>query len=168
MSTRKARRDDAVAASARKALHDRRHDRLRTPRARTAIAIGAIAVIVLVPPAYAADSSLGTLLVGATFLAWVLLRLAVRTLADLPDTYLDERQRAVRDAAYREAFAWFAGLTVVIACAVLVLFLVRSSDDALTITLTWDTLFPWAWVVIAGSMCLPSIVLALRDRELAD
>lgn len=161
-------RSEATAASAHKVLADRRYDRLRTPGARIAIAVGAIAVIVLVPPAFAVSSTLGLGLVCATFAAWVLLRLAVRTIADLPDDFLDERQRTVRDAAYREAYTWFAGLAVLLATAGLIAFTVRSTDDALTITLSWDAVFPWAWVVIAASMCLPSIVLALRDRELSD
>lgn len=165
MNTRK---EDAVAASAEKTLTDRRYDRLRTPRARMGIAITALVVIALVPPAYALNSSLGVLLVGATFLMWVLLRLAVRTIADLPDTFLDERQRAVRDAAFREAFLWFAGLAVVLANAMLVLFLIRSTDGVLDVSLTWEVLFPWAWVVMAAAMCLPSIVLAIRDRELPE
>ena len=161
-------KQESVAASAEKVLTDHRFDWLRTSRNRVLLAIATIIVIALVPAAYAVNSVVGLLAILATFGMYLLLRLAVRSIADLPDEYLDERQVSIRDDAYRAAFLWFAGLVVVMVSALLLLFMFRSTNGVLTLSLTWETLFGWVWVVIAASMCMPSIVLALRDREVPE
>ncbi len=96
----KERNEAAVAASAEKLMADTAYDRYRTPRARVLLVVGYLALLVLIPVAYLAiNQFVGLLVVLVTAGVWSLLRVSVRTIADLPDEYLDERQLAVRNAS---------------------------------------------------------------------
>jgi len=53
--------------------------------------------------------------------------LELRDVLDLPDRFLDERQLAVRNQVYVEAYRWYAGVTVILASAGLVAFSVSVS-----------------------------------------
>ncbi len=87
--------------------------------------------------------------------AYLLLRRHVHEAADLPDDRLDEREIAVRDRCYLEAYRLLGGAVA----ASLVLAVV---DDAVTgVVASWNQ-------VLAGllllSTVLPSAVLAYRER----
>ena len=70
---------------------------------------------------------------------WGLLRVSVRTIADLPDEYLDERQERVRNRAYVEAYRLLATIAVVGSSAGLVAFIVLGQDpDTWAVTLSWN------------------------------
>ena len=161
------RNEAALAANAERLLNDDHFASLRTRRARVGLVIGNSSVIVLMIPAWTIGGSIvGILTVVAAALAWWLLKLSVRDVADLPDRFLDERQRTTRDQVYVEAYRWFAGVTVVLASAGLVAFVVLGEDpDTWTVDLTWDWCMALFWTVMAYALSLPSMVLALRDRE---
>jgi len=56
-----------------------------------------VAIIALMVPAWTVGGSIpGIVTVVAATIAWWLLRVSVREVADLPDRFLDERQRSVR------------------------------------------------------------------------
>lgn len=87
--------------------------------------------------------------------AYVLLRRLVLESADLPDDRLDEREIAVRDRSYLQAYRLLGG-------AVAVSLVLAIVDDAVGgVVASWNQ-------VLAGllflSMVLPSAVLAHRER----
>jgi hypothetical protein len=89
----------------------------------------------------------------------------VRTIADLPEDYLDERQAALRNAAYVEAYQWLGGLVGLLASAGLLAFIVLGQDpDTWSLSITWDAAMAIFWVVLGLVLALPSMVLALRAR----
>jgi len=161
------RNEEAVAANAERVLNDVTFAMFRTRRARLALVVGTSLLIVLMAPAWTLGGSIvGILTVVAATVAWWLLKLSVRDVADLPDRFLDERQLAVRNQVYVEAYRWFAGVTVILASAGLVAFIALGEDpDTWTVDLTWDWCMALFWTVMASALSLPSMVLAIRDRE---
>ena len=161
------RNEAAMAANVDRLLNDDRLATIRTRRARVALVVGNSSVIVFMVPAWTLGGSIvGILTVVAATVTWWLLKLSVRDVADLPDRFLDERQLTVRNQVYVEAYRWFAGVTVVLASAGLLAFIVLGEDpDTWTVDLTWDWCMALFWVVMACALSLPSMVLALRDRE---
>lgn len=161
------RNEAALAANAERLLHDDHFAILRTRRARVGLVVASCSTIVLMVPAWTLGGSIvGIVTVMVAAAAWWLLKLSVRDVADLPDRFLDERQLAVRNQVYFEAYRWFAGVTVVLASAGLLAFIVRGEDpDTWTVELTWEWCMSLFWTLMACALALPSMVLALRDRE---
>lgn len=162
----KERNAEAVAASAERLMADTSYDRYRTRRARVLLVTGYLALLVLIPVAYLAlNSFVGLLVVLVTVGVWMLLRVSVRTIADLPDEYLDERQLAVRNASYVESYRYLSGAVAVAATIGLFAFIINGTDlDTWDITLTWEAAMSSFWVFLGLALGLPSIVLALNDR----
>lgn len=156
----------AVAASAERLMADTRYDRFRTRRARLGLVALYLACLVLVPVAYLVLGSLAGLvavMVGAG--VWSLLRVSVRTIADLPDDYLDERQLAVRNASYVESYRYLGSAVALAMTVGLIAFIVNGSElDTWAVTLTWEGVMATFWVFLGLALGLPSMVLALNDR----
>lgn len=90
----------------------------------------------------------------------------MREVADLPDRFLGERQLAFRNQVYVEAYGWFAGVMVVLASAGLIAFVALGEDpDTWTVDLSWNSCMAVFWTVMGCALALPSMVLALRDRQ---
>ncbi len=161
------RNEDAIAANVERLMSDIRFTSLRTRRARVALVVILAALIVAMVPAWALGGSIvGVVAVVAAAITWWLLRLSVREVADLPDRFLDERQRAVRNEVYVEAYRWFSAVMVVLGSAGLVAFIALGQDpDTWSVDLTWNACMAMFWTVIGSALGLPSMVLALRDRE---
>jgi hypothetical protein len=85
------------------------------------------------------------------------LRRSVRTMADLPDEYLDERQVAVRDRVYLHAYRFFS-LGVLIVLFVMAVLVDRYG-------LTYESVSGVMWLAIGTSMGLPSAVLAWTTTD---
>jgi hypothetical protein len=162
----KERNAAAVEERADRLMADTHYDWLRTRQARVALVVAYAASLVLVAAAYLAVGSIaGILAVLLVIVVWVLLRLSVRTIADLPEDYLDERQAALRNAAYVEAYQWLGGLVGLLASAGLLAFIVLGEDpDTWSLSITWDAAMAIFWVVLGLVLALPSMVLALRAR----
>lgn len=166
--TGKQRRELAVEKQAEAMMSDQKYARLRTPGARVALVVTMAAIIVATPLAWVFGGSLiGLGFVLLSFLVWGALRVSVRVIADLPDTVLDERQVALRNAVYLDAYRWFAGLVLLAATAGLIAMVILGNDFSdVTVTITWETGMAVFWFVEMCALALPSMVLALRDREL--
>jgi hypothetical protein len=93
------------------------------------------------------------------------LRVSVRTVADLPDRFLDERQRALRDRAYLGAFQIYGFVVGSLATVILVGFVMAQENDQVTVTTTWTQVFSLAIFVITLPILLPSMVVAWRDAS---
>ena len=155
----------AGAASAEKLMLDTRYDRLRTRRARLLLVGGYLGLLVLIPVAHLRLGQLaGLLVVLLTASLWALLRVSVRTIADLPDDYLDERQLAVRNASYVESYRYLGGAVALAATVGLIAFVVHGTDhDTWELTLTWEMAMAAFWVFLGLALALPSMVLAVND-----
>ena len=162
----KERNAEAVAASAERLMADTSYDRYRTRRARVLLVTGYLALIVLIPVAYLAiNQFVGLLVVIVTAGVWSLLRVSVRTIADLPDEYLDERQLAVRNGSYVESYGYLSGAVALAATIGMFAFIINGTDlDTWDITLTWEAAMSSFWVFLGLALGLPSMILALNDR----
>jgi hypothetical protein len=162
----KERNAAAVAANAEKLMADTAYDRYRTRRARVLLVVGYLALLVLIPVAYLAlNAFVGLLVVLVTAGVWGLLRVSVRTIADLPDEYLDERQLAVRNASYVESYRYLGGAVALAATVGLFAFIINGTElDTWAVTLTWEGAMATFWVFLGLALGLPSMVLALNDR----
>jgi len=162
----KERNAAAVEASAERLMADTAYDRYRTRRARLLLVGGYLALLVLIPVAYLAiNQFVGLLVVLVATGVWMLLRVSVRTIADLPDEYLDERQLAVRNASYVESYRYLAGAVAVAGTIGLIAFIINGSElDTWAVTLTWGGAMSTFWVFLGLALGLPSMVLALNDR----
>lgn len=160
------RNDDVVAEWADRVLNDTRFASLRTRRARVALVTAEIVSIAATPVVWLRFGAIaGIVAVGAALGVLYLLRRSVRVVADMPDHLLDERQLALRNAMYVEAYRYLAGLTVIAASLGLFVFIVRADDaDTLAIELGWNDVMAAFWPLQLLALALPTIAVALRDR----
>ncbi len=166
--SRRQKNEDRVAEQAARVMSDTKFQRLRTRPARTVLAITMIVLIFAIPSAWIALGSIaGIIAVLAGIVVWWMLRMSVRLVADLPEEFLDERQATLRNKGYVEAYRWFAGFIVILVSAGLIASIALGDDtDTWRIALDYDTVMGAFWMIEAAALSLPSIVLALRDREL--
>lgn len=160
------RNADAVATQADRIMANTRYDRLRTRGARIALVVGYLTCLALTAVSYLVIGSLaGLLAVLLAAVVWALLRVSVRTIADLPEDYLDERQAALRNAAYVEAYRWLGGFVGLLGSAALIAFIVLGQDpDTWSVSITWNAAMALFWVCLGLVLALPSLVLALHPR----
>lgn len=159
------RRRDAVATNAERVLTDTTYDRLRTPRALTLLVVAYVLTAIAIPVCWLAWGSLAGV---ASILIWgvpfLLLRVAVRSQADLPDEVLDERMLSERDSVYVAAYRLVASVVFVAANVALVA--VAFGDETTSITFDYESVSAFYWPLLALILGAPSVVLALRQRHL--
>jgi hypothetical protein len=91
--------------------------------------------------------------------AWGVLRGAIRSMADLPDERLDERQIQVRDRSYLHAYRIVGGLGAALG-------IVTIGMDALDVrTVPTDWLQTTAFGLMFLMMVLPSCVVGWQETE---
>jgi hypothetical protein len=93
---------------------------------------------------------------------FLLLRVAVRSQADLPDEVLDERMRAERDRVYVGAFRLVTSVVFLGANAALIAVAFR--DENATITFDYNSVSAFYWTLLSLILGAPSLVLALSRR----
>ena len=162
--TKSTRSQKAVEEMAETVMRDTRWDWLRTRRSRIALVVLMVVALAANAIAWLIIPLAGIVFVLIAAVIWWALRMSVRVVADLPEEYLDERQNRVRDRAYVEAYRLFAGVTLVAATAALVLFIIASTDDQWTVTLTYGGVMAAFWTFEGLALALPSMVIALRER----
>lgn len=153
---------DPVALHADALLRDRRLDWLRPRGRRRAFVLATLASIVSVTIACLVDQSwLVVVMLVPAFGAWWGLQRVVRGIADLPDAYVDERMRQVRNGYYRKAYVLLAGLTAVV---LLGLYL---AVDARRVQLALQArhLHALFWAVELLALTLPSMLVAWNEPE---
>lgn len=161
------RRELAVEKQADAMLSDQKYARLRTPSARIGLVVLMASIIVATPFGWIFGGSLvGLGLVLVSFIVWGALRVSVRVIADLPDTVLDERLIALRNAVYLEAYRYFAGLVMLVATIGLIGMVVGGNEfSSVTLTISWESGMALFWFLEMCALALPSMVLAVRDRD---
>jgi multisubunit Na+/H+ antiporter MnhB subunit len=154
-----------------KDLSDTRWDWLRTPRGLTAVIAVSFFVLFVAPViVWFVDDGIGfapLVMVAGVFVAWFLLRRAVRLVADAPDDALDERLIEIRNRTYLSAYRAIAGVLGLIATVLLFWSIVeiRAGSPAATFSLTWPQANALVWFVFAQIMLMPSLTLAVGLRR---
>ena len=152
----------AVRKAAASLIDDPRYDAWRSQGRRRALVSAAVLSIVITVAACLYGNPLLLLLpIIASACCWWLLRKVVRGMADLPDEFVDERMRAVRNEHYLYAYRILSALMLVV-----VLAMYMASDAG---RLDWQpetahvhALF-WGLLLVSGM--LPSMLLAWSQRE---
>lgn len=163
-TTWKERKEADLERKVERAQSDQRFQSLRSRSARRILVVVSALICVGIIPAFAAGSSaIGIVVAAGGFVMWWLLRTSVRTVADLPDRFLDERQRADRDRAYVGAFRIYASIVSGLVTIGLVAFVIVQENDEVTLTTTWPQALGLTFFVLLMATLLPSMVLAWRD-----
>lgn len=153
-----------VEQNAQRVLSDTTYDRLRSPRALLNLVIAYVAATVAIPVSWLAWGSIaGLVSIFICMAALLLLRVAVRSQADLPDEVLDERMRAERDSVYVEAFRLVS--TAVFLAANVAFIAVAFGDGTATITFNYNSVSALYWTLLSLILGAPSLVLAVRKRS---
>lgn len=163
-TTRRERREADLERRAERMQRDERFQRLRTRGVRRILVIAGALLVLLIIPAFAAVGSIaGIVITAAAWGCWWLLRISLRTVADLPDRFLDERQRAERNRAYLSAYLILGWIVAGLLTVALVGFVLVSENDAVTLTTTWDQALGLVLSLTLLIALLPSMTLAWRD-----
>jgi hypothetical protein len=154
----------SVQINAQRMLNDSAHDRLRS---RTGLSLVVAAYVlstgILVAMWLLFGTVGGVIAIVAWFAAFVALRLAVRSQADLPDEVLDERMRIERDRAYLTAFRTVAGSVLIGATVALIG--VGLDDAPASITLSANEVNAIFWALLSLMLGAPSIALMVEQRR---
>lgn len=153
---------DPVAVHADALLSDTRYDWLRPRGRRRALVAASLLWIAVVAAACLTDRSVLVVLTLAPAAgAWWLLQRVVRGMADLPDAYVDERMRTVRNAHYRTAYTLISGLAVVVALGLYML------ADASRVQFQPEArhLHALFWTIQLTALLLPSMLVAWNEPE---
>ena len=146
-----------------KYLTDSRYDWLRPLPRRRMLVVGAATIITVHSLVLWTNGPrlLSLVLLGGGWLAYSLLKWAVRGMADLPEELIDERMNAVRNRQYRMAYTVLSGGLVTVLVAMWM------AADASRIA--WqpqahhlESLF---WGVTFSAICLPSMLVAWTEPE---
>jgi hypothetical protein len=153
----------AVAREAAAMLDDPRYEAWRSQGRRRKLVVGAALSILATVAACIHDNPVVVLLaIVVSAGCWWLLRKAVRGIADLPDEFVDERIRAVRNEHYLYAYRILSALVMT---AVLVMYMAADGSR-----LAWQPganhMHALFWAVLLSSAMLPSMLLAWSQREL--
>lgn len=143
---------------------DQRFQWLRTRNARRILVVVSTLLIVGIIPAWAqVGAILGMVVTAAAFAAWWLLGMSTRSIADIAERFLDERQRDVRNRSYLVAYRMYVSIIGALATVGLVAFVLVSESDAVTLTTTVSQAFGGVFFILALAMILPSMVVAWND-----
>lgn len=168
-TTRKERKEADREARVDRVMSDQLFQWTRTTSVRRVLVVVAGVLCVGIFPAF----TLGGWIIGAVvtvtaWAAWGLVRMSIRTVADLPDRFLDERQRAVRNRSYVHAYlilGWIvASMVTIVPIVVTVLTGADATSVDTTFTITFDQAIGLALSVTLLVSLLPSVVVAWLDR----
>jgi Na+/H+-translocating membrane pyrophosphatase len=163
-ATWKERKDADRERKVDRVMSDRLFQWTRTTTMRRVLVVVAAVLCVAIIPAFAQGGGvIGIIVTAVAWAVWGLLRMSTRTVADLPDRFLDERQRALRNRAYRYAYLVLGWIVAGLATVGLVAFVVVSENDAATLTTTWDQALGLVLSVTLLISLLPSMVVAWLD-----
>ena len=164
--------DESAAHAAARALgpdHERRWGWLLRRSSRRALVVAGVATWAL---PIAGGFAVGDPFVGVALgfllatMPYALLRQATRLITDLPDGYLDERQRSIRDESFTIAYKVLAGALAVTSIVAFIAAALTSSEGSVAlpdIEVHWMLASVLSLAMIVQS--LPAAVLAWREPE---
>ena len=169
-TTWKERKEADLERKVERIQDDHKFQWMRSRNARRVLVIVSALLFIGIIPGFAQGGAIvGAVVTIAAALSWWALRISVRTIADLPDRFLDERQRAIRNRAYFNAYLIYAWIIGGIATIGLVIFVLVSENDAVTLTTTWNQAMGGVLFVTILASALPSMVVAwLEAGEVVD
>jgi hypothetical protein len=157
------RNKDEVQRRADRQFEDEHFDLLRGPTARRAVAGTYVFVSLAMVASWFGGTIAGVGGLAVWGVAFVALRLSVRSLADMPDYVLDERMRRERDTTYISAFRMVSS---VVGIAVAVLFVkvvvADANDESTVLIVNTDAANAMFWGVFALVLGAPSLAMAWR------
>lgn len=161
------RNREMVAGNAERILNDTTYDRFRTRRSQRALVAAYVALTIAIPCAWLIGGPIaGIVTVLAALAVYLLLRVSVRSIADLPDHVLDERMRRERDSVYVVSFRTVSAVAMI---ALNIAFVaVEFRDEAATISFDGDAVNAVYWTMLAVVLGIPSVVMALRQAADAE
>ena len=163
-TTWKERKEADMERKVERLQRDQKFQWLRSRDARRILVVITALLIVGIIPAWAqVGAILGSVVTAAAFAAWWLLGMSTRSIADLADRFLDERQRAVRNRSYFNAYRIYVSIIGGFATVGLVAFVLVTESDVWTLTTTWNQAMGGVFFVLALAMALPSMVVAWQD-----
>lgn len=163
-TTWKERKEADLERKVERLQRDQKFQWMRSRNARRVLVIVSALLCVGIIPAFAQGG--GVLGIAVTIAAggsWWALRLSTRTVAELPERFLDERQRAVRNRAYFYAYLILGWIVAALLTVSLVGFVLVSENDAVTLTTTWDQALGLVLSLNLLISLLPSMVVAWSD-----
>jgi uncharacterized membrane protein len=161
------RNREMVAGNAERILNDTTYDRLRTPRSQRLLVAACIAMTIAIPCCWLLGGRIaGILAVLVAIVVYLLLRVSVRGIADLPDHVLDERMRRERDSVYVVSFRTVS--TVVMVAMNIAFIAVEFGEEDATISFDGDAVNAVYWTLLAVVLGTPSVVMALRQATDAE
>lgn len=164
-TTKSERKEYDRISRVRRLMDDRRFQWARTRRARRVLSVvGALLSVGIIPAFTQGGIVVGALVTIAAFSIWWLVRMSIREVADLPERFLDERQRWIRDRAYVTAYLILGWIVGGLATIGLVTFVLVSENDAVTLTTTWQQAIGLVLSLTLLISFLPSMVVAWTDR----
>lgn len=162
---RQRQRDEAhVEQMADQVMRDTRWDRVRGLRTRQGLVVVLAVLVLSMVPAYLVGGALGVLPVAGATAVWLVLRLAVRVVAELPEQYLDERQSNRRNRAYVSAYQAFSGAMLVVGMGFFGWSLAVAPAD-LVLRLNIDVILGAYFTLTALALTLPTAVMAWTEPE---
>ena len=143
---------------------DHKFQRLRTRNTRRILAvISALLCVAIIPSFVQGGGIVGIAVTITAWCSWWVLRISTRTVAELPERFLDERQRAVRNRAYFYAYLILGYIVCALLTIGLVVFVSVSVNDSLTFTATWVQALGLVLCLSLFISLLPSMVVAWSD-----
>ena len=157
------RNEREVLRRAQQQFDDNKFDVLRGPVARRVVGGVYVAVSVAMVASWFGGVIAGVLGLAVWGVAFVALRLSVRSLADMPDYVLDERMRRERDTTYVSAFRLVSSVLGVAVGLLFVEVVVADANDEETVfTVTTGAANAMFWGVFALVLGAPSLAMAWR------
>jgi hypothetical protein len=163
-TSRQGRKEADLERRVERIQRDHKFQRLRTRSTRRILAVMSALLCVAIFPSFALGGGImGIAVTIAAWGGWWVLRISTRTVAELPERFLDERQRAMRNRAYFGAYL-ILGYTVSALLTIgLVAFVLVSENDTVTLTTTWDQAIGLVMALTLLCSLLPSMVVAWID-----
>lgn len=163
-TTWKERKEADLERKVERVQRDQRFQWLRTRKARRVLAVVSALLCVAIIPSFAQGGGVvGIAVTIAAGCSWWTLRVSTRTVAELPERFLDERQRAVRNRAYFFAYLILGWIVAALLTIALVGFVLVSENDAVTLTTTWNQALGLVLSLTLLISLLPSMVVAWSE-----
>ena len=163
-TNRQERKEANLECRVERIQRDHKFQWLRTRNSRRTIAvISALLCVAIIPSFVQGGGIVGIAVTIAAWCSWWVLRISTRTVAELPERFLDERQRAVRNRAYFYAYLILGWIVSGLLTIGLVVFVSVSVNDSLTFTATWVQGVGLVLCLTLFISLLPSRVVAWSD-----